>query len=106
VTAVNDCSTQIDDAAGGEAPGWAKVELARQIAAASDEIKTASTVYVLCMKVRGFTVTGDPYVTPAAISAAEIGESDTDGVLADRYTAAWNTCAAPWQDAFDQQLFG
>ncbi|MEU7904179.1 hypothetical protein [Actinoplanes sp. NPDC049118] len=104
--AVNDCSTQIDFEASGGAEGRAKVEEAQRAALASPEVQAASRVYVACMSGAGFTVSLDPYVAPPGIAQGEHGTSEEELALVERYNSAWQICAPPWQQAFDQKLFG
>lgn len=105
-TAVNDCSAQIDFEASGGAEGRAKVEQARRAAAASPEVQAAAKTYVACMGAEGFAVDVDPFVPPAGISQGEHGTSAAEIALVEKYTKAWDACVQPWQETFDQKLFG
>ena len=106
VDAVNECSAKVDFELAGGAEGQAKVAAAQRAALASPEVTKAAKVYVSCMRDQGFTVELDPFVAPQAISESEHGTSAAEIAVVDKYNSVWRTCVQPWQQAFNQKLFG
>lgn len=104
--AVNDCSAQLEYKMSGGAEGMAKIAELQRAAKASPEVQAAAQAYVKCMLGRGYTV-NDPFAAPKAIMEAQESaySAEVNAVLTG-YDRAWRTCVAPYQQTYDNKLFG